>query len=103
MKLLAFLNLQGRAALGACVGDELVDLFNDGSTRDHQLRTSQWLLGKNFDATGAFGPVFVTADELPLGAAGLRIQCRLNGKTLRNANTRDMMNRRDRRVAQSRH
>ena len=66
-------------------------LFNDGSIRDHQLRTPQWLLGKNFDATGAFGPVFVTADELPAGAVGLQIQCRLNGETLQNANTRDMI------------
>lgn len=66
-------------------------VFNDGSIRDHQLRTPQWLLGKNFDATGAFGPVFVTADELPAGAAGLQIQCRLNGETLQNANTRDMI------------
>jgi 2-keto-4-pentenoate hydratase/2-oxohepta-3-ene-1,7-dioic acid hydratase in catechol pathway len=66
-------------------------MLNDGSIRDHQLRTPQWLLGKNFDATGAFGPVFVTADELPAGAAGLHIQCRLNGETLQNANTRDMI------------
>ena len=66
-------------------------MFNDGSIRDHQLRTPQWLLGKNFDATGAFGPVFVTADELPAGAAGLQIQCRLNGETMQNANTRDMI------------
>lgn len=66
-------------------------LFNDGSIRDRQLRTPQWLLGKNFDATGAFGPEFVTADELPDGAAGLRIQCRLNGRTLQDGNTADMI------------
>lgn len=66
-------------------------LFNDGSVRDFQLRTHQWTLGKNFDASGAFGPVFVTADELPPGAAGLRIACRLNGQTLQDGNTRDMI------------
>ena len=66
-------------------------LFNDGSIRDRQLRTPQWLLGKNFDATGAFGPEFVTADELPDGASGLRIQCRLNGRTLQDGNTADMI------------
>ena len=66
-------------------------LFNDGSIRDWQLRTHQWLMGKNFDATGAFGPEFVTADELPAGAHGLQIQCRLNGETLQNGNTRDMI------------
>lgn len=66
-------------------------LFNDGSIRDYQLRTNQWLLGKNFDASGAFGPEFVTADELPPGAKGLRLQCRLNGQTVQEANTRDMI------------
>jgi len=66
-------------------------IFNDGSIRDYQLRTNQWTLGKNFDASGAFGPEFVTADELPAGASGLRIQCRLNGKIMQDANTRDMI------------
>ena len=66
-------------------------IFNDGSVRDYQLRTPQWMLGKNFDASGSFGPEFVTADELSPGAAGLRIQCRLNGKTVQDANTKDMI------------
>lgn len=66
-------------------------LFNDGSVRDHQFRSNQWMMGKNFDASGSFGPEFVTADELPAGASGLQLQCRLNGTTLQNANTRDMI------------
>lgn len=66
-------------------------LFNDGSLRDYQLRTNQWMLGKNFDASGSFGPEFVTADELPPGAVGLQIQCRLNGEVVQDANTRDMI------------
>jgi 2-keto-4-pentenoate hydratase/2-oxohepta-3-ene-1,7-dioic acid hydratase in catechol pathway len=66
-------------------------VFNDGSIRDYQLRTNQWMLGKNFDNSGSFGPEFVTADELPPGAAGLRIQCRLNGQVLQDSNTRDMI------------
>lgn len=66
-------------------------IFNDGSLRDYQLRTSQWTLGKNFDGSGSFGPQFVTADELPPGAKGLRIDCRLNGQTVQSANTRDMV------------
>ena len=66
-------------------------IFNDGSIRDYQLRTNQWTLGKNFDNSGSFGPEFVTADELPAGASGLRIQCRLNGQTLQEANTKDMI------------
>ncbi len=66
-------------------------VFNDGSVRDYQRKTHQWTPGKNFDATGAVGPVIVTADELPAGAAGLRIQSRLNGTVMQDASTSDMM------------
>jgi 2-keto-4-pentenoate hydratase/2-oxohepta-3-ene-1,7-dioic acid hydratase in catechol pathway len=65
--------------------------FNDISVRDYQKRTPQWTIGKNFDATGGFGPVLVTADELPPGAAGLKIQGRLNGELMQNADTSDMI------------
>ncbi|MBP7565157.1 MAG: fumarylacetoacetate hydrolase family protein [Burkholderiaceae bacterium] len=65
--------------------------FNDMSVRDYQKKTPQWTIGKNFDATGGFGPVLVTADELPAGAAGLRIQSRLNGQVMQDANTTDMI------------
>ncbi len=66
-------------------------IFNDGSIRDYQFKSTQWMMGKNFDATGAFGPEFVTADELPPGAAGLQLKTRLNGREMQNANTRDMI------------
>jgi 2-keto-4-pentenoate hydratase/2-oxohepta-3-ene-1,7-dioic acid hydratase in catechol pathway len=66
-------------------------IFNDGSIRDYQFKSTQWMMGKNFDATGAFGPEFVSADELPAGAAGLQLRTRLNGRELQNANTRDMI------------
>ncbi len=65
--------------------------FNDMSVRDYQKRTAQWTIGKNFDATGGFGPVLVTADELAPGATGLRIQSRLNGKVMQDASTTDMI------------
>ncbi|ALK95429.1 5-oxopent-3-ene-1,2,5-tricarboxylate decarboxylase [Massilia sp. WF1] len=65
--------------------------FNDISVRDYQKRTPQWTIGKNFDRTGAFGPVLVSADELPPGGAGLAIQSRLNGEVMQDANTRDMI------------
>ena len=65
--------------------------FNDMSVRDYQKRTGQWTIGKNFDGTGGFGPVLVTADELAPGATGLRIQCRLNGQVMQDADTRDMI------------
>ena len=65
--------------------------FNDMSVRDYQKRTPQWTIGKNFDATGGFGPVLVTADELAPGATGLRLQSRLNGQVMQDANTGDMI------------
>ena len=65
--------------------------FNDMSVRDYQKRTPQWTIGKNFDGTGGFGPVLVTADELAPGATGLRIQSRLNGQVMQDANTSDMI------------
>jgi len=65
--------------------------FNDISVRDYQKKTPQWTIGKNFDKTGGFGPVLVTADELPAGATGLKIQARLNGQVMQDANTRDMI------------
>lgn len=66
-------------------------IFNDGSVRDFQHKTAQWTVGKNFDGTGAFGPQLVTADELPPGAAGLRLQTRLNGQVLQDASTSDLV------------
>jgi acylpyruvate hydrolase len=65
--------------------------FNDISVRDYQKKTGQWTIGKNFDGTGPFGPVLVTPDELPPGATGLRIQSRLNGQVMQDANTDDMI------------
>lgn len=66
-------------------------IFNDGSVRDYQFKSAQWMMGKNFDASGSFGPEFVTADELPPGAHGLQLRTRLNGQVLQDANTRDMI------------
>jgi 2-keto-4-pentenoate hydratase/2-oxohepta-3-ene-1,7-dioic acid hydratase in catechol pathway len=66
-------------------------LFNDGSIRDYQFKSHQWMIGKNFDRSGSFGPELVTADELPPGASGLRIEARLNGTVLQYADTKDMI------------
>ena len=65
--------------------------FNDASVRDYQRKTHQWTPGKNFDGTGAVGPMVVTPEELPPGAAGLKIACRLNGDTVQSANTSQMI------------
>lgn len=66
-------------------------IFNEASIRDYQRKTAQWTIGKNFDSTGGFGPWMMTVDELPPGGAGLKIQCRLNGRTLQDDNTANMI------------
>jgi 2-keto-4-pentenoate hydratase/2-oxohepta-3-ene-1,7-dioic acid hydratase in catechol pathway len=66
-------------------------LFNDVSVRDFQRKTTQWTPGKNFDSTGPLGPWVVTADALPPGASGLRICTRVNGETMQDSNTSDMI------------
>ncbi|MBK5344698.1 fumarylacetoacetate hydrolase family protein [Pseudomonas sp. TH49] len=66
-------------------------LFNEGSVREYQFISPQWTVGKNFDDTGAFGPVLVTADELPAGGKGLLLETRVNGKVVQSANTDDML------------
>lgn len=75
-------------ALDAIAG---YSMFNEGSVRDYQRKATQWTPGKNFDKTGAFGPALVTADTLPAAMAGQRIQTRLNGQTMQDANTDDLI------------
>ncbi len=65
---------------------------NDVSARDWQIRKpgKQWLLGKTFDTFAPFGPELVTPDEV--GDPGrLRIQLRLNGQTLQDSNTEQLI------------
>ena len=86
----------GKTAKGVAKEDGLdyvagYSLFNDATLRDYQKKSSQWTIGKNFDNTGGFGPEFVSADELPAGADGLRIQSRLNGEIMQDANTSDFI------------
>jgi acylpyruvate hydrolase len=66
-------------------------LFNDASIRDYQFKAPQWTVGKNFDGTGPFGPYLVTAEELPPGCAGLRLETRLNGHLVQSASTDDLV------------
>jgi len=66
-------------------------IANDVSVRDYQFATSQFTIGKNFDATCPLGPVFVTSDELPQGARGLALQTRLNGEIVQSDTTDNMI------------
>ena len=66
-------------------------IFNDATIRDFQFKTTQWTIGKNFDATGGFGPVLVTPDELPPGCRDARLTTRVNGRIVQDASTSDMI------------
>ena len=66
-------------------------VFNDGSVRDYQRKTHQWTPGKNFDNTGAIGPIVVTPDEIPAGASGLKIESRVGDEILQSSNTGNMI------------
>jgi 2-keto-4-pentenoate hydratase/2-oxohepta-3-ene-1,7-dioic acid hydratase in catechol pathway len=61
-------------------------IYNDGSVRDWQNHTIQWTPGKNFPATGGFGPWMVTADELG-EPTQLELTTRLNGNVMQNTTT----------------
>ncbi|MDB5822424.1 MAG: hydrolase family protein [Herminiimonas sp.] len=63
--------------------------YNDGSVRDWQHHTSQFMPGKSFVGTGAFGPWIVTADEIP-DPKVMRLRTLLNGQVMQSA-TVDMM------------
>ena len=71
--------------LGYCCG-------NDVSARDWQKDKpgKQWLLGKSFDTFGPVGPYVVTADEVG-DPQQLRVQCRIDGETLQDGTTGDMI------------
>lgn len=53
--------------------------YNEGSIRDWQRHTTQFLAGKTFAGTGAFGPWLVTSDEIP-DPTVLALETRLNGQ-----------------------
>ena len=55
--------------------------FNDGSVRDYQRHSQQFTPGKNFHASGSFGPWLVTTDEQP-DPSKLRLRTRLNGEVM---------------------
>jgi 2-keto-4-pentenoate hydratase/2-oxohepta-3-ene-1,7-dioic acid hydratase in catechol pathway len=55
--------------------------FNDGSVRDYQRHSQQFTPGKNFHASGSFGPWLVTTDEQP-DPRKLRLSTRLNGDVM---------------------
>ncbi len=84
---------------GRCLSEEAAlehiagyTVGHDVSARDWQLKKDgkQWLAGKTFDTFAPLGPVLVTKDEIP-DPHSLGISLRLNGQTMQNSNTRQMI------------
>lgn len=65
-------------------------IINDISARDVQFGDQQWVRGKSFDTFCPMGPFFVTPDELG-DPMNLPIKLRLNGETMQDSNTREMI------------
>ncbi|MDP9051203.1 MAG: fumarylacetoacetate hydrolase family protein [Acidobacteriota bacterium] len=65
-------------------------VFNDGSVRDWQHHTHQFIPGKNFPRTGAFGPALVPPAEAGV-LADKRIETRLAGVSMQLAQLGDMI------------
>ena len=74
-------------ALAAVVG---YSTFNDLTSRRAQKLTSQWILGKNGDRSGPLGPI-VPAAEVGDLRDGLRVQTRVNGETVQDGSTDEMV------------
>jgi 2-keto-4-pentenoate hydratase/2-oxohepta-3-ene-1,7-dioic acid hydratase in catechol pathway len=64
--------------------------YNDGSVREWQRHTSQFTPGKNFAATGGFGPYLVTPDEAG-DISHASLVCRLNGEEMQRATLDDLV------------
>ncbi len=74
-------------ALAAVVG---CSAFNDLTSRRAQKLTSQWILGRNGDRSGPLGPL-VPATEVGDLKQGLRLRTRVNGETMQDATTDQMI------------
>ena len=59
-------------------------IYNDGSVREYQRQTNQFTPGKNFHATGGFGPWMMTLDEIG-DLSAMELTTRLNGEVMQNA------------------
>jgi len=65
-------------------------VFNDVTVRDYQFRVAQYTAGKNFNASGPFGPYLVSTDEV-VDPHALDITTKVNGEVKQAGNTSDMV------------
>jgi 2-keto-4-pentenoate hydratase/2-oxohepta-3-ene-1,7-dioic acid hydratase in catechol pathway len=85
----------GRRARNVPVGEAYgyiagYTVANDVSARDIQFRQQQWHQGKSYDTFFPMGPYLVTKDEIP-DPNTLGVRFALNGQTLQNSNTDNLI------------
>lgn len=66
-------------------------VLNDVSMRDWQYRTSQFLQGKTFDKATPLGPWLVTRDDPSIDERGMALCCEVDGETVQQGNTSDLL------------
>jgi 2-keto-4-pentenoate hydratase/2-oxohepta-3-ene-1,7-dioic acid hydratase in catechol pathway len=64
--------------------------YNDGSIRDFQRHSTQYIAGKNFPGTGAFGPWLTTADEIG-DIRNQTLTTRINSECVQHARLDDLI------------
>jgi acylpyruvate hydrolase len=79
-------HVTGAAAEAAIFG---YTILNDTSIRDWQMRTTQWMQGKAFEASTPLGPAVVSKDELDAG--NLRLWTELDGTMMQDSTTSDLL------------
>ncbi|NTW02168.1 MAG: fumarylacetoacetate hydrolase family protein [Oscillochloris sp.] len=80
-------NIAAEDALSTIFGYTII---NDISARDLQLNHQQFFFSKSLEGAAPMGPWIVTADEIP-NPHDLRIKLRLNGQTMQDSSTGDMI------------
>ena len=82
-------NISEEDALGHVAG---YMVGHDVSARDYQLEKpgAQWMMGKTFDTFAPIGPDLVTTDDVP-DPHNLGIRCILNGETVQDSNTSQLI------------
>ena len=80
-----------RHVTGAAAEDAIFGytILNDTSIRDWQMRTTQWMQGKAFEASTPLGPSVVSKDELDAG--NLRLWTEVDGTMMQDSTTSDLL------------
>ena len=64
--------------------------MNDVTDREAQSKDGQWVRSKSYDTYGPIGPVIIPASDIP-DPHNLKIEARLNGKTMQSSNTKNLI------------